>query len=178
MHAVSISDAALARITREAARSLDGLETGGILLGTDTANAIVIRHAGAPGPHAQRSERSFLRDLDHARQLAQSAWLEDGSQWIGDWHTHPTGETTPSGVDLHAYLRHLRDPDLQFDRFVAIIAGLGASACVNISTWLIEPQQCRRVPLAPLSSHAPANSTTVAKPSGKPAPRHSCKELP
>ncbi len=107
---VTITDVALSAIAREALRSVDGLETGGILLGDDATDGIVIRHAGGPGPKATRGERTFMRDLDHARRLADSAWSEDRSQWIGEWHTHPTGGLSPSEVDLHSYMRHLHDP--------------------------------------------------------------------
>ncbi|WP_350349066.1 Mov34/MPN/PAD-1 family protein [Agromyces sp. G08B096] len=159
--AVSITDAALTAITREAPRSLDGLETGGILLGTDTADGVLIRHAGDAGPSAARGERTFLRDLDHARQFAESAWVEDGSQWIGEWHTHPTGELAPSDVDLNSYMRHLHDPDLGFDQFVAIIAGLDSSSRIIVSTWLIERNRFRPVPLMRLLDDSPEQRNTT-----------------
>lgn len=125
---MTITDVALSSIAREALRSIDGLETGGILLGDDVTDEIGIRHAGGPGPNATRGERTLVRDLDHARRLADSAWLEDRGQCIGEWHTHPTGSLSPSQVDLHSYMRHLHDPELGSDRFVAIIAGFDSWA--------------------------------------------------
>lgn len=53
---ITISHAALVEIQREAARSLDGLETGGILLGVDLGEEVNIRHAGGPGPKARRAK--------------------------------------------------------------------------------------------------------------------------
>ena len=154
MTPVTITDVALSAIAREALRSVDGLETGGILLGDDATDGIVIRHAGGPGPKATRGERTFMRDLDHARRLADSAWSEDRSQWIGEWHTHPTGGLSPSEVDLHSYMRHLHDPELGFDKFVAIIAGFDSSARVVVATWLVERDRIvavvpERLPTAP-----------------------------
>lgn len=159
---VTITDVALSSIAREASRSTDGLETGGILLGVDASDGIDIRHAGGPGPNATRSERSFMRDLDHARHLAESAWLEDRSQWIGEWHTHPTGGLSPSEIDLHSYMRHLNDPELGFDHFIAIIAGFDSSARVVAATWLIErdriwPVIPTRLPIAPAGNSAHTN---------------------
>ncbi|WP_217900781.1 hypothetical protein [Rhodococcus sp. 14-2470-1b] len=81
---MTITDVALSAIAREALRSVDGLETGGILLGNDATDRIDIRHAGGPGPNATSGERSFMRDLGHARRLADSAWSEDRSQWVGE----------------------------------------------------------------------------------------------
>lgn len=164
---MAITDAALASIASEALRSIDGLETGGILLGADVADEIDIRHAGDPGPNASRSERTFLRDLDHARCLADSAWLEDRSQWIGEWHTHPTGGLSPSAVDLRSYMRHLQDPELGFERFVAIIAGFDSSAQVVVATWLIEQDRIRPVIPGRLPATAAGNNVYARGAVGK-----------
>lgn len=166
---MTITDVALSAIAREAVQSVDGLETGGILLGNDAADGIDIRHAGGPGPNATRGERTFTRDLDHARRLANSAWSEDRSQWIGEWHTHPTGGLSPSEVDLHSYLRHLHDPELRFDRFVVIIAGFDSFAHVIVATWIVDRNHIlavapRRPPTAPdiSGSHASDSVRHVA----------------
>lgn len=142
-----IAPAALRAIAREADRSHDGLETGGILLGPDIADTIVISRAGDPGPRAHRTEHSFLRDLAHAQSLAYTAWNEDGHQWIGEWHTHPTGDLTPSALDLHSYLQHLHDPELHLDWFVAIIVGLTPDAGITTAAWLIERRRVRALSL-------------------------------
>lgn len=151
---VAITEGALAAMAAEAARSLDGLETGGILLGTETSDGLVIRHAGDAGPRARRGKGAFHRDLDHARRLANKAWQEDGSQWIGEWHTHPDGGHTPSEVDFQSYLRHLNDPELQFDHFLAVIVGFETGAGVVAVTWIIEKNQMRRVMLVPQTDHS------------------------
>ncbi|WP_431235916.1 Mov34/MPN/PAD-1 family protein [Mycolicibacterium psychrotolerans] len=141
-----IAPTALRVIVREALRSCDGLETGGILLGPDMADTIFISRAGDPGPRAHRTERSFQRDLAHAQSLADAAWEEDGHQWIGEWHTHPSGEMTPSALDLHSYFQHLHDPELHLDRFVAIIVGLTPHGAVP-AAWLIERDSVRALAL-------------------------------
>ncbi|MGQ3383258.1 Mov34/MPN/PAD-1 family protein [Glutamicibacter sp. TV12E] len=146
MRQIKISDSARASINREAKRSYDGLETGGILLGTETRSGnIIIRHAGDPGPGAQRGQNTFIRDLEHAQKLAQTAWNTDKSEWIGEWHTHPSGPLSPSNVDLHSYLRHLHDRELAFARFVAIIACVDSSGRTTTATWLIDSKQIQRI---------------------------------
>jgi hypothetical protein len=56
----------------EAARSRDGYEIGGILVGRlHNGGMTEIRHAGNPGPVAVRQPTFFLRDLDHAQRLAE-----------------------------------------------------------------------------------------------------------
>lgn len=141
-----IAPRALHTIAREALRSRDGLETGGILLGPDTST-ILISRAGDPGPRAHRTEHSFLRDLAHAQSLASAAWDDDGHQWIGEWHTHPSGDLRPSALDLHSYLQHVHDPELHLDRFVAIIVGLTSDAGITTAAWLVERDSVRAVTL-------------------------------
>lgn len=144
---VSITEAALDVVAREARQSRDGLETGGILLGHDYGQRIEIRHAGDPGPNAVRGTHTFDRDLAHATALAEAAWIRDRSQWLGEWHTHPNQELVPSPRDLTSYLRHLNDPDLDFDRFIAIIVGLDADKGIVTVTWLIDRDQAQPISL-------------------------------
>lgn len=133
-------------IASEAARSGDGLETGGILLGTDDFEGITIRHAGGPGPEALREPRRFLRDLAHAQHLAELYWREDQSQWIGEWHTHPSGDLNPSRYDLESYGRHLHDRELGFSRFIAMIVGLSPRGLATSVVWVINHHSARPVP--------------------------------
>lgn len=100
----AISEAALEVIFRETDVGNDGTETGGILLGF-RADSFRVTVAGDPGRHAVRHEHSFLRDLRHSQHLAEAAWKRDRSQWIGEWHTHPTGPCHPSRADMLTYAR-------------------------------------------------------------------------
>ena len=118
---VVLGDEASATITREAPASADGRETGGILLGHDLGGRLFVTVAGEPGPNAVRRTDGFVRDLDHARGLGDAAYEHDGSVWIGEWHTHPGGPTTPSPTDMSTYARLLADPDLTFERVLSLI---------------------------------------------------------
>jgi integrative and conjugative element protein (TIGR02256 family) len=121
--AVVVVPEAVRRIRELAAASEDGCETGGILLGRgpDAENVITVERAGDPGPGAERRPDFFLRDLAHARGLADAAWQESDAVWVGEWHTHPTGPAAPSPRDLVTYAALLTDPDLSFGVFVSVI---------------------------------------------------------
>ncbi len=121
MHVVTLSERSRTDIGTEARASADGLETGGILLGHDLGTHLLVTVAGGPGPNATREKNRFLRDLDHARALADEAYDRDGSIWIGEWHTHLTGPAEPSAVDLTTYADHLADGRLGFERFLSVI---------------------------------------------------------
>ncbi|WP_280182160.1 Mov34/MPN/PAD-1 family protein [Nocardia farcinica] len=150
---IAITSTALAIITAETRRAQDGNETGGILLGTELPEQITITTAGTPGPNARRTPRSFHRDLHHAQALAQHAWDTDRGQWIGEWHTHPGGDPTPSQTDLTSYQSHLHDPDLHFDQFIAIIAVPSASSPLRLQTWIITHTQAIPAQLIETGTH-------------------------
>jgi integrative and conjugative element protein (TIGR02256 family) len=120
---VDIHPEARSRICELAAQSEDGRETGGILLGRgpDETGVVRVERAGDAGPRAEREADYFLRDLKHAKELADAAWEESEAVWIGEWHTHPTGLAMPSSRDFVTYAGLLADPELWFEAFVSII---------------------------------------------------------
>jgi integrative and conjugative element protein (TIGR02256 family) len=121
---VHISRDAHVVLLAEARRSRDGLETGGICLGSTTDETPCIfdvRVAGTSGSGAQRGRSSFTRDLAHSRVLADNAFERDRSVWIGEWHTHPRGPKRPSQVDMATYRQLLSDPKLGFHVFLSLI---------------------------------------------------------
>lgn len=139
---IKVTATALQVISVEAMASLDGAETGGILLGGSSSDGsgIVVRHAGGPGRNALRTPTRFDRDLRHAQRLAEYAWQADGSQWIGEWHTHPAGPLMPSDRDLSSYYAHLSDVELGFRQFISIIGGIHNDQTI-LSGWIIRPRE-------------------------------------
>lgn len=108
-------------MNRETALTTDGCETGGILLGTADAKFAYVRHAGGPGPKADRTRTTFLRDRRYAEVFSRACWSLDRSMWIGEWHSHPGAPPVPSPTDLHTYAALLADDGLDFKYFVSII---------------------------------------------------------
>jgi integrative and conjugative element protein (TIGR02256 family) len=127
VNSVLFTQEAIDAICRLAAMASDGLETGGILLGTDIglAGPITVRHCGGPGPTAIRRRNYFRRDLAHAAALAAYAAEADGSHWIGEWHTHIVDMPKPSTRDLRTYRTLLNDPDLAFARILSVVVTAG-----------------------------------------------------
>jgi integrative and conjugative element protein (TIGR02256 family) len=156
---ISVSDTASAVIIREAMLSRDGLETGGILLGTEYDQRVEVLHAGGPGPNARRGVDFFFRDLEHAQQISDAAWSTDHSQWIGEWHTHLIGSLVPSRTDLSSYRRHLADPELGFVHFIAIVVGLHPRSGITAAAWVVEPDRVRPVAMMPADPCAPNAGT-------------------
>lgn len=143
---VRISPIARRDIVRLAKESVDGRETGGILLGFDATGSMpqTVTVAGDAGSHAERSPVRFRRDLAHAQALARDAWLLDRSLWIGDWHTHPMGWPHPSGVDLGSYRRVLSTGAMSV--FLSIIVSPTAHGGWDepeVATWIVTPTAVR-----------------------------------
>jgi integrative and conjugative element protein (TIGR02256 family) len=120
---VEISTEAEETIRALAAESVDGRETGGILLGRGPGRhgTVRVEQAGDPGPNAQRRPDFFLRDLEHAQQLAAAAWEARRAVWVGEWHTHPAGDPRPSQRDMRTYAGLLSAAELAFEVVVSII---------------------------------------------------------
>ena len=81
--------------------------------------------------------RYFLRDLQHAQRLATAAWGSDGSQWVGEWHTHPRGSLVPSQADFRSYLSHLDDDELRLARFLSIVVTIGSQGMLA-AAWIVD----------------------------------------
>ncbi len=138
---IRLRQAALDVMLGVALESIDGLETGGILLGHDEDGLPEITVAGRPGPAAVRTTNRFRRDLSYAQQLSDDAFEADGSVWLGEWHTHPNGPAMPSELDLQSYAKMLGDSELAFSQFLCfIVVPCGDSwSTPMLWPWIVRP---------------------------------------
>jgi integrative and conjugative element protein (TIGR02256 family) len=143
---ITISRDALVKILVEAQASIDGTETGGILAGFESSEALRVAVAGGPGPKAVRRPDLFIRDLEEADRLLQQAYDESGAVWIGDWHTHTLASGWPSSTDRASYQRLLADRELDFRIFLALIVTSRSGSFVDaeISAWLASGRRAYR----------------------------------
>lgn len=142
---VLIRPGVLKFIAAESARYKDGWETGGILIGMDDGKFAEIRCAGGPGPKAIRRSHFLSRDSAFAQHLVDEEWLREGSDWIGEWHTHDFGRPLPSSLDHTTYRALIAEPDLEFNRFFSLIVCTSSNLqyCLNIALWVVD-QECIR----------------------------------
>ena len=166
MSTVLFTPQAAARLADLAAQASDGLETGGILLGTDSglAGPLLVRHCGDPGPAAIRRRTYFRRDLAHAAGLAADVATADGSAWIGEWHTHGIGMPEPSGRDLRTYRTLLADPQLAFARILAVIVLAGPEASWNapaLHAWSFTGSVLRQLRIGTLECSTSGQGGTI-----------------
>jgi integrative and conjugative element protein (TIGR02256 family) len=76
-----------------------GEETGGILIGYEAENAIVITTVTGPGRACRRTRHRIELDTTYIQAEVDKA-ARAGYQYQGSWHTHPTtGVLGPSAID-------------------------------------------------------------------------------
>lgn len=89
------------------------LETGGMLLGyeADNENTVVTTIVG-PGPNAKHGRFFFTPDSAYQQsRLEEHYWATDGREtYLGDWHTHPKSDSTPSILDKRTLARIANEP--------------------------------------------------------------------
>lgn len=120
---VLIEPEVLETIDRFRQDTQDKPEAGGILLGFRRGQHLHIVEATSPAENDRRSRTGFERSSEPHQQVALDRWRTSGGtmDYLGEWHTHPQSEPSPSGTDIAAWRRINRcHPDRMF---VFIIAG-------------------------------------------------------
>jgi integrative and conjugative element protein (TIGR02256 family) len=114
-----------AEAMRAEARTRRVVETGGPLFGYDDRDSgdTVVVAAYGPGPNARHRPRSLVPD----RRATQAAirYVHDRSRgalsYIGEWHTHPGGNSQPSRRDVASLATIAADPGVDVPAPIMII---------------------------------------------------------
>lgn len=84
------------------------LETGGMLIGyeAESGDPVVTSIIG-PGPKARHGRFRFKPDYDYQQELLDSRFRQTAGRetYLGDWHTHPSGECALSRRDVSVLRR-------------------------------------------------------------------------
>lgn len=82
----------------------EGLETGGVLLGHIEDDVLIIDKASNGGPNAVHEEFYFRADPNYVDMFIDMKIANsDGKlRYLGEWHTHPQINPTPSDLDLNS----------------------------------------------------------------------------
>jgi integrative and conjugative element protein (TIGR02256 family) len=155
---IRIWESALPYVVDEAGRSRDGKETGGILIGMDDGDTVDIRYAAGPGPSAIRRFDLISRDTVFSQQFVNREWRRDGSDWIGEWHTHTVGRPVPSKLDRRTYMGFVTAPDLGFRRFFSLILSADDQSWeeLDVVLWEVDRKHMRPRSFALAQGQAPA----------------------
>jgi integrative and conjugative element protein (TIGR02256 family) len=82
-------------------------EAGGILMGYRRGPHTHVTEATVPSPDDVQRRFGFFRHATHHQRVALRRWKETDQtlDYVGEWHTHPENDPTPSSTDL----RYWRD---------------------------------------------------------------------
>jgi len=109
-------------------RQLNGGETAGILMGSEfDDNSYRINKASYPYLSQNSSSRcGCTRDASSANDFIQREYKISNKTrfYIGEWHTHPEDDPTPSYVDLCSIREISNTGEFPTDFIILIIIGL------------------------------------------------------
>jgi len=110
------------RIAKEAA-SRRILETGGPIFGYATDDAVVITRVFGPGPGARHRPTRFSANPSWVKACIDEVFVStDGKEsYLGDWHSHPLGGSSPSGSDVNAVKSIAVSDDVALSRPTVLI---------------------------------------------------------
>lgn len=111
-------------------------EAGGILMGYRRGPHTHVTEATVPTSRDVRRRFGFFRHATHHQRVALRRWKESGEtmDYVGEWHTHPEDDPSPSAVDL----RHWREIAQGSTRpMVFLIVGRSSCWCgVGLKNYL------------------------------------------
>jgi len=106
-------------------RDWNGNESGGVLLGFAFQDHDEITGITVPSANDRRGMFSFLRRKSPAQKTINTAWNKSGGHviYLGEWHTHPRNNPTPSGQDREMIRNALDGTRMEIDYLYLVIAG-------------------------------------------------------
>ncbi len=78
------------------------IETGGVLIGryAVTHDCALVTAASGPPAGSRQGRTRFYRGVGGVRQKLARSWRDHRWYYLGEWHFHPQGSTSPSQVDV------------------------------------------------------------------------------
>jgi len=125
--AIQLSTSTVAALAAHRQVDHGAMEAGGVLLGRLILDSqdIVVDGITDPGPRDRRSRYFFYRTKDRTQLLIDQAWRDScGTRiYLGEWHTHPEPDPTPSAHDLRNWQRIALKAVYEQDRLLFVIVG-------------------------------------------------------
>lgn len=103
-------------------RSCLSRETGGQLFARFSVDRVVVERATVTRGKSKRGRYSFWPDR-HAERTDIHALFDEGLHYIGDWHTHPEAQPSPSGPDRTKMLEVFEESVHELRAMLMVIVG-------------------------------------------------------
>ncbi|MBA7549344.1 hypothetical protein ES705_41824 [subsurface metagenome] len=134
-------------LMKEEVKSTKNLETGGVLIGHINENdEFVIRKATMPGSNAIKKDSYFLKDEKFTQKELENAFQYFGSKglYLGEWHYHPQGTNSPSGVDVRSLTEIAKQDTYRIDSPLLVILSPSFECALTIHD---KNGQCVKLPI-------------------------------
>lgn len=131
---VKISGGALRVLNRFRQLLPNQTEAGGMLLGRliDGTEDVVVDEVTVPVARDRRHRFSFFREKDTAQKHVVNVWEKSSHtrNYLGEWHSHPEDDPSPSGPDLSNWRRIVRESQFEQGSLVFLIVGR-----ISVRAW-------------------------------------------
>jgi integrative and conjugative element protein (TIGR02256 family) len=118
-------------------------EAGGLLFAEFDFPLIRIVEASHPHATDQRWRTLFIPNRILQRRLIKKLF-KHGRHFVGEWHTHPEANPTPSGLDLNSMVDAFLKSQHELNYFIMIIVGNGAK-CPELWVSAHDGLKCHRL---------------------------------
>jgi integrative and conjugative element protein (TIGR02256 family) len=125
-------------------------EAGGLLFAKFDFPFIRIVEASVPHATDKRWRTLFVPNRILQRQLIKKCFKQ-GRHFVGEWHTHPEPNPTPSGLDLKSMGDAFLKSQHELNYFIAIIVG---NKTETLELWVSAHDKLRYYRLNELQAHA------------------------
>lgn len=119
---IEITPTVLEKFSRNQQGSFAAPEAGGLLFASISSRSIQIASATEPTKSDIRS-RFFFKSSRRCAKASIKKAFKEGLHFVGEWHTHPEPNPTPSKLDLDSMAESFRSSKHQLEHFVMIIVG-------------------------------------------------------
>lgn len=123
-----IGPKAVAKIDNQLQTRHDACEAGGVLLGRIIVERpdFIVDVVTGPTKEDKRTPTNFVRAEQPTQSIIVKAWRNSRGErnYLGEWHTHPENDPTPSPIDRANWRRLARTAQFDQEVLFFIIAGL------------------------------------------------------
>jgi integrative and conjugative element protein (TIGR02256 family) len=100
-------------------------ESGGILLGKVYKDFILVDSVSEPSSEDKSGRFYFFRNVEKAQRIIEDAWNNSQGEriYLGEWHTHPETNPTPSTDDRKLLNNLFKDTRMEIDFLLMTIIG-------------------------------------------------------
>jgi integrative and conjugative element protein (TIGR02256 family) len=141
-HGFKLTQGVIAKLMQYQQVSSGIPEAGGVLLGRYLIGSdnVVVDKTTNPMPGDKQSRHRFSRRSATHQKIITEAWQESAEtcNYLGEWHTHPEGNPSPSIIDLFDWRKRFLIDRIDSDRLYFVIVGTK-----HINVWQVHRKRLR-----------------------------------